>query len=176
MIFTIVILLLLLTALLGGFHRGFVIEVLHLVGTVAVLIFARVCYQSLGTTLRNLLGSLNLIDVSTASTLVINLVSFFILTTIGWAVIRLLGRLSRKITWLPVIKQVNSVAGGAVSFIISYLVIFVVLSLANLIPTNFIQTQMSSSPVASFIVEKTPGLTSQSLSQLFKFETTSQNS
>lgn len=176
MLFTIIILLLLLTAIMRGFHRGFVIEILHLVGTIAVLIFARVFYQSFGTILSNLLGGLNLIDVSTGSTLVINLVAFFILTSIGWAVIRLLGRLSRKVTWLPVIKQVNSVAGGAVSFIISYLVIFVVLSLANLIPTTFIQTQMSSSPVATFMVEKTPGLTSQSLSQLFKFETTSQNS
>ncbi|BDZ32132.1 CvpA family protein [Lactiplantibacillus sp. WILCCON 0030] len=176
MIFTIVILLLLLTAIMRGFHRGLVIEILHLVGTIAVLIFARLVYQPFGSMLSTLLSQLKLIDVSTGSTLVINLVAFFILTSLGWAVVRMLARLSRSITWLPVIKQVNSVAGGAVSFIIAYLVIFVVLSLANLVNTDFIQTQMSSSPVATFIVNKTPGLTSQSLSKIFKFETSTQNS
>jgi len=159
-----------------GFHRGLVIEILHLVGTIAVLIFARLVYQPFGSMLSTLLSQLKLIDVSTGSTLVINLVAFFILTSLGWAVVRMLARLSRSITWLPVIKQVNSVAGGAVSFIIAYLVIFVVLSLANLVNTDFIQTQMSSSPVATFIVNKTPGLTSQSLSKIFKFETSTQNS
>jgi len=176
MIFTIVILLLLVIAIMRGFHRGFVIEILHLVGTVAVLIFARLLYQPFGTSLSNFLSSSHLVEASAGSTLVVNMVAFFLLTSIGWAVIRMLARVSRSITWLPVIKQVNSVAGGAVSFLISYLVIFVVLSLANLVPTTFIQTQMSQSAVATFIVNKTPGLTSQALSDVFKFETTTQNS
>ncbi|MFC6180960.1 CvpA family protein [Lactiplantibacillus daowaiensis] len=176
MIFTIVILILLVSALFRGFHRGFVIEILHLVGTVAVLIFARLLYQPLGSTITSLLTSLKLINQSTVSTLVVNLVAFFILTSLGWAVVRMLGRISRTITWLPVIKQVNSVAGGAVSFVLSYLVIFVVLSLANLVQTDFIQTQMSQSPVATFIVKQTPGLTSQYLGNIFKFETGTQNS
>ncbi|VDG20385.1 CvpA family protein [Lactiplantibacillus mudanjiangensis] len=176
MIFTIVILLLLVGAIFRGFHRGFVIEILHLIGTIGVLIFARLLYQPLGTTLASLLTSLNLVKQSAVSTLVINLVAFFILTSLGWAVIRMLARVSRAITWLPVIKQVNSLAGGAVSFVISYLVIFVVLSLANLVQTDFIQTQMSNSPVATFIVKQTPGLTSQYLGNVFKFETGTQNS
>lgn len=170
MIFTIIILLLLISAIVRGIRRGFVIEVLHLIGTIAVLIFARLLYQPLGTTLTSLLSSLHLINVSTASTLVINLVAFFILTSLGWAVIRFLGQISRGITWLPVIKQVNSLAGGAVAFVISYLVIFVVLSLANFVNTPFIQTQMNESALATYIVKETPGLTSQYLGKLIKFE------
>ncbi|WP_249119919.1 CvpA family protein, partial [Lactiplantibacillus plantarum] len=49
MIFTIVILILLASAIFRGFHRGFVIEMLHLIGTVVVLLFARLLYQPLGT-------------------------------------------------------------------------------------------------------------------------------
>ncbi|AVK61321.1 bacteriocin transporter [Lactobacillus sp. CBA3605] len=173
MIFTIIIILWLVTAVMRGFHRGFVIEMLHLVGTIVVLIFARLLYQPLGTVISNLMTNLHLLDPSTVSLLVINLIAFFILTSIGWAVIRMLARLSRSITWLPVIKQVNSLAGGVVAFVISYLVIFIGLSLANLFNTTFIQTQMTQSPVATFIVKQTPGLTSQYLSQLFKFETDS---
>lgn len=178
MLFTIVILILLATAIFRGFHRGFVIEVLHLVGTVAVLIFARLLYQPLGSTISGLLTSLSLIKTSVVSTLIINLIAFFILTSLGWAVIRMLGRVSRTITWLPVIKQVNSVAGGIVSFVITYLVIFVVLSLATLINTSFIQIQMNNSPLATYIVKQTPGLTSSYLSNLINFEdgTSGQNS
>lgn len=176
MIFTIVILFLLITAIVRGFHRGLVIEILHLVGTVAVLIFARLCYVPFGKVISAFLTGLNLINASIGSTLVINLIAFFLLTSLGWAVVRMLSRLSRGITWLPVIKQVNSLAGGAVAFIISYLVIFVVLSLANLVNTDFIQTQMTASPVATFIVKRTPGLTSDYLGQLIKFETGTQNS
>lgn len=176
MIFTLVILFLLIMALIRGFHRGLVIEILHLVGTIAVLIFARLLYQPLGTTITTILTSLHLINVSTVSTLVINLIAFFILTSLGWAVVRMLAGISRGITWLPVIKQVNSLAGGAVAFVISYLVIFVGLSLANLFNTPFIQTQMTNSPLATFIVKKTPGLTSQYLGNLIKFEDGTQDS
>ncbi|WP_318764889.1 CvpA family protein [Lactiplantibacillus carotarum] len=176
MIFTIVIIFLLGTAIFRGFHRGFVIEMLHLIGTIGVLIFARLLYQPLGTTINGLLTSLHLINTSTVSTLIINLIAFFILTSLGWAVIRMLARISRSVTWLPVIKQVNSLAGGVVSFVISYLVIFVCLSLANLFNTEFIQTQMDNSPLATFIVKKTPGLTSDYLGQLVKFETGTQDS
>jgi len=176
MIFTIVILLLLVMAIMRGFHRGFVIEVLHLIGTIGVLVFARVLYQPLGTFIANLLTSLKLMNQNAISGLVINLVSFFLLSSLGWSVIRLLARVSRGVTWLPVIKQVNSLAGGAVAFVLTYLVIFVVLSLANLVNTDFIQTQMAQSPVATFIVERTPGLTSQYLGNVFKFETGLQNS
>lgn len=176
MILTIIILLLLGTALFRGFHRGFVIEMLRLIGTVGVLIFARLLYQPLGTTIASILTTLHLVTTSTVSTLVINMVAFFILTSLGWAVIRMLARISRSVTWIPVIKQVNSLAGGVVAFLISYLVIFVVLSLANLFNTTFIQTQMAASPVATFIVKETPGLTSNALSNVFKFETGTQDS
>jgi len=169
MIFTIVILLLLGRALLRGFHRGFVIEVLHLIGTIGVLVFARLLYQPLGTALTELLINLKLVTASATSSLIINLVAFFLLSSFGWTVVRVVARVSRSVTWLPVIKQVNSLAGGAVAFALTYLVLFVVLSLANLVQTDFIQTQMAQSPVATFMVERTPGLTSQYLGDVFKF-------
>lgn len=176
MLFTLLILVVLGSALFRGFHRGFVIEVLHLIGTVGVLIFARLLYQPLGTAINNLLTSLKLINSGTMATLVINMIAFFMLISLGWAVIRMLGRVSRMITWLPVVKQVNSLAGGAVSFVISYLVVFVALSLASLFNTTFIQTQMDNSPLATYIVKKTPGLTSTYLGDLVKFETGTQDS
>lgn len=176
MLFTLLILVILGSALFRGFHRGFVIEVLHLIGTVGVLIFARLLYQPLGTAINNLLTSLKLINSGTMATLVINMIAFFMLISLGWAVIRMLGRVSRMITWLPVVKQVNSLAGGAVSFVISYLVVFVALSLASLFNTTFIQTQMDNSPLATYIVKKTPGLTSTYLGDLVKFETGTQDS
>ncbi|KRO22126.1 CvpA family protein [Lactiplantibacillus fabifermentans] len=176
MLFTLLILVVLGSALFRGFHRGFVIEVLHLIGTVGVLIFARLLYQPLGTAINNLLTSLKLINSGTMATLVINMIAFFMLISLGWAVIRMLGRVSRMITWLPVVKQVNSLAGGAVAFVISYLVVFVALSLASLFNTTFIQTQMDNSPLATYIVKKTPGLTSTYLGDLVKFETGAQDS
>ena len=91
MIFTIVILILLASAIFRGFHRGFVIEMLHLIGTVVVLLFARLLYQPLGTMISNLLTNLHLIEASVAATLIINLVAFFVLISLGWSVIRLLG-------------------------------------------------------------------------------------
>lgn len=163
MLFTIIIIAWLVMALFRGFHRGLVIEILNLVGTIGVLIFARLFYQPVGQALSSFLTGVHLVETGVMTTLIINVVAFFILTSIGWAVVRFVARLSRKVTWLPVIKQVNSLAGGIVAVVVAYLVIFVCLTVANLINTPYVQAQMTASPLATYIVKQTPVLTSDYL-------------
>jgi len=77
------------------------------------------------------------------------------------------------ITWLPVIKQVNSVAGAVVAFVLNYIGLFIVLTVLNFIPNTAIQHQISQSSVAQVIIDKTPVLTSQLLQKyLFNNEDT----
>ncbi|KRN81757.1 hypothetical protein IV87_GL000966 [Pediococcus ethanolidurans] len=100
-----------------------------------------------------------------------------ILMVIGWLIVRLIAHWSRLITWIPVIKQVNGLAGGIVSIVIAYFVIFILLIVSQFLPNDAYQAQLSDSQVAQFIIKKTPGISSDILSKyiLNTNETTNTN-
>lgn len=161
MLLSIVIILILLSAIFRGYRRGFVLELLYTIGYIVVFIFARFYTTPLSTFLTNTFGgwTKNALENLT----IMHSLSFIILMSFGWIIVRAIGRASKMITWLPIIKQVNGLAGGAVAFIISYAVVFIILSVSQFIPNNFYQTQLSESPIAQGIISKTPGISSQIL-------------
>jgi len=62
---------------------------------------------------------------------------------------------------LPVIHQVNSLAGGLINLVIRYVVIFLTLNLLILLPIQGFQNSYQASPVAQWIVKQTPVLSKQ---------------
>jgi uncharacterized membrane protein required for colicin V production len=157
MILTIVILILLGHALFRGFRRGLVLELIYAAGYILVLVFARTYASALGAQLERWL-TISSVSYS---------VAFMLLTSIGWIAIHYIGRLSRVITFLPVIKQVNSIAGGAVGVVITYLILFVVLLVSTVIPNEQWQAQLKESVVAQAMITKTPQLGENLLQKYF---------
>lgn len=66
-----------------------------------------------------------------------------------------------KLRWikrLPLIGTLDQLAGGLLSLVIAYIVIFIVLVVLQLWPAAWWQTQMATSGLAQFIINQTPGL------------------
>ncbi|GAB5054124.1 CvpA family protein [Pediococcus parvulus] len=174
MLLSIIILAILLWKFISGLHKGFVVELLYTIGYFAVFIFAKVLCTPVAQFLSTTFSS---DQSSTSSTAMMSSVSFFILMAIGWLLVRLIARWSRLITWIPVIKQVNGLAGGLISLVIAYFVIFILLIVSQFLPNDTYQAQLSDSQVAQFIIKKTPGISSDILSKyiLNTDETTTTN-
>lgn len=157
MLINIIIIAILLWAIYRGLKRGLIAELLYTIGYVAVFIFARLVAPEVSAWLAGWSSS------AATSLGVTYTIAFLLLLMVGWLVIRLLVRWSRLITWLPVIKQANGLAGAVVAFVINYFGVFIVLSVLNFIPNVTLQSQLQQSSVAQSVVTKTPVLTSQLL-------------
>ncbi|MFD1319047.1 CvpA family protein [Loigolactobacillus zhaoyuanensis] len=171
MIVTIIIALILIIAVYRGMKRGLIVQLLYTLGYIGVYIFARLTAPNVSTWLATWSGS------AAASLGVTNTIAFLMMIALGWLIVRMLARWSRVITWLPVIKQVNSVAGAIVAFVLNYIGLFIVLTVLNFIPDTAIQNQISQSGAAQVIITKTPVLTGQLLQKyLFNDSTTTDDS
>jgi uncharacterized membrane protein required for colicin V production len=158
MLLSLVIILILISAVATGYRRGLVLELLYTFGYIIVFIFAKTYNAAVANTLISMFGGWSG-DEATNLT-VMHSVAFILLMTVGWILIRALGRLSQMVTWLPIIHQVNGLAGAVVGVVISYVITFVVLSISQFVPNDFYQEQLSQSVVAQTILSKTPAVSS----------------
>lgn len=161
MLLSIIIIFILFMAILRGLHRGLVLELLYTFGYLIVFFTARYYSSPFAHFLNKTFGGWS--NNAVTNTTIMNSIAFITLMIVGWIIIRALARISTMITWLPVIKQVNGLAGAVVAFVISYLITFVVLSISQFIPNDFYQSQLSQSVVSQTILSKTPGISSHIL-------------
>lgn len=159
MLLSVIIILILISAVARGYRRGFVLELLYSLGYIIVFIFAKTFNTSFANFLSSTFGDWSNDQVTNLT--VMNSVAFIILMAVGWLIIRLLGRLSQMVTWLPIIHQVNGLAGAIVGVVISYLITFIILSISQFVPNDFYQEQLSQSVVAQTILSKTPAVSSK---------------
>jgi uncharacterized membrane protein required for colicin V production len=73
----------------------------------------------------------------------------------------IVGRMLSFIARLPVLRQLNVWAGGIFGFCEVYLIIFILLYVAALIPMAALQNTLSHSILADAIINHTPVLSSQ---------------
>lgn len=153
MVFSIGIILILIFGFLHGLSKGFVAEVLSLIGFVLATFVSIIGTSPIADVINNaiLQGS----DNETAQ-VIVKWVIFVLLFGIVWRIVRGLSNLLSPLTRLPIIHQLNSLLGGAADFIIKYLFIFIVLNFLLILPSQSIQDQYQQSPVSQWIVKKTP--------------------
>lgn len=159
MLLSLIIILILIMAIARGWRRGPILELLYSLGYIVVFIFAKVFTNDFAAFLTTTFGGWTSNQVTNLT--VMRSVAFILLMSIGWIIIRLVGRLSQMVTWLPVIHQVNSLAGAVVGLVITYGISFVILSISQFIPNDFYQEQLSQSVVAQTILSKTPAVSSE---------------
>lgn len=153
MIFTIVIAAWLIAAVVRGWQRGLVATIISVVGSIVIWGAAFIFYNQFAA----------LLSGNPDPGLGWRLGAFFLIVIGGEMIFAGLIRLSRAITWLPVIKQVNSIGGALVAGIFSYVTIFIALALLLMIQTPWIENQYNESQTAQFIAEHTPFVNSNQL-------------
>jgi uncharacterized membrane protein required for colicin V production len=97
-----------------------------------------------------------------------NGISFFIIfltTVIGFKIII---RFVDNVTRLPLLHQVNSLGGAILSFVVTYLLMFLILSILITIPNDYLVNQYHDSVIAEFIVNKTPMISHEVLQKLLR--------
>ncbi|KAF0415636.1 CvpA family protein [Pediococcus acidilactici] len=159
MLLSLILILILISAFFFGYRRGLVAEIIYLVGYLIVFTAAKNFTAPFAEFLSRTFGNGSHDPLTNLTTM--NAVSFIFLMLVGWIVIRLIVRFSQMITWLPVIHQVNGLAGAVAGFVISYLITFIVLSISQFVPNDFYQEQLSQSIVAQSILAKTPAISSK---------------
>lgn len=166
----VVLLFFLILGTVIGLRRGFILQSMHLIGTVGALIIARLFYQQLASKLdlivpypsaqldNNVL--LNWIDGEHAF---YRAVSFVFLFIVGKIILQMVATVFDYLAQLPLLKQLNGLLGSVFGFVESYVVIFIIIFFIAMIPIPMIQEKMHDSYIAKLIVEYTPILSSRAV-------------
>ncbi|AKP65949.1 membrane protein [Levilactobacillus koreensis] len=159
-----IILAILIFGFRRGYRRGLVLQVLTTIGYLVVWIVARFGAKPLAAGIGQFVGNLSLdssvsaVAASQSSSFFLNGLAFSAILTVGYFIVHRVAYGLNRVTWLPVIHQVNSLAGGLINLVIRYVVIFLTLNLLILVPISGFQSSYQSSSVAQWIVKQTPVL------------------
>ncbi len=153
MIFTIFIGLWLIGAIINGWRRGLVSTIITLVSSVVLWVAAFFWYEPLAQT----------ISSTTNPGLGTRIVAFFLIVILGHVAFNVLAAVSRGVTWIPGIKQVNSIGGAILAAAMNYVLIFITLTLLLMTQSVWVAQQYESSETAQFITTHMPLLNSNKI-------------
>lgn len=169
---SLLILFILLIAFFSGARRGFALQTLYTIGYIISFLAAQHFYKLLASHLKLYIPypavteTSKMIFFDQAFSFQLDEafyagVAFILILIVGWLVTRFIGIFAHGLTYIPVLRQVDWLAGGVLSASIAYVMIFLILSLLVLLPVDSIQAQFSGNSSSRMIVEKTPLLTNK---------------
>ncbi|WP_071395975.1 CvpA family protein [Bacillus tuaregi] len=159
------VLIILCFGFLVGLKRGFILQLVHLTGFIIAFIVAYLYYDQLAPRLTLWIPYPNL-DMNSTYTLLFenaNLedayyraIAFVVIFFAVKIILQIIGSMLDFIAQIPILKQLNIWAGGILGFIEVYLIMFIILFIAALLPIESIQGSLTNSILAEFIVKQTP--------------------
>ncbi|MBT2716327.1 CvpA family protein [Bacillus sp. ISL-57] len=164
------ILAILLIGLLIGLKRGFILQAVHMTGFIVAFIAAYVFYGDLAPNLKLWIPFPTMGDSSTLNmffdtvgldTAYYNAIAFAIIFFAAKILWQMIGSMLNFITHLPILKQLNRWGGGILGFLEVYLIMFIILYIAAMLPMDSIQKPLTGSFLAESIVKHTPFLSEQ---------------
>ncbi|MFC7371322.1 CvpA family protein [Fictibacillus iocasae] len=165
MMLDIILLLLLAAGFLIGLKRGLIMQIVHLAGFVAAYIVAYLYFDDLTPHVKlwvpypapsgdSPVGMLlNAIPLEDAYYRAIAFAILFFGTKI---LLQILGSMLDFLAKLPILHSANRLLGGFFGFIEVYLIAFILLYIASLVPAENIQAYYQGSWLAQGMVENTP--------------------
>lgn len=148
-----------------GLKRGFVLQLFHIVGFIIAYIVANLYYVEFSQKL-NLwipypsIGSNETLKVLTNSSNMeaafYRAIAFAVIFFAVKILVQIIASMLDFIARLPIIKILNFWAGGILGFLENYLIIFILLYIAALIPIDLFQNSLNHSILAKAIVQHTP--------------------
>lgn len=169
------VLAILIIGFIVGLKRGFILQTIHLVGFIAAFIVAYIYYDQLAPKLTLWIPYPNLGSSSTLNLLFENAnledayyraIAFAAIFFAVKILLQIIGSMLDFVTHLPILKQLNVWAGGFLGFVEVYLLLFIVLYIAALLPIQAIQGPLNDSILAENIIKNTP-VFSQQVKQLW---------
>lgn len=164
------ILILLVIGLFIGLKRGFILQAVHLTGFIIAYVAAYLYYKDLAPKLTLWVPYPNLGTESPLKLLAENsniedafyrAIAFIIIFFAVKILLQIIGSMLDFIAHLPILKQLNVWAGAVLGFLEVYLILFILLYIAALIPMAALQNPLDDSVMASMIVNHTPFLSQQ---------------
>jgi uncharacterized membrane protein required for colicin V production len=169
------VLAILVIGFIVGLKRGFILQSIHLAGFIVAFIVAYIYYEQLApkltlwipypnlgsnTTLHLIFENANL---ETAYYRAIAFAAIFFAVKI---LLQIIGSMLDFVANLPILHQLNVWAGGLLGLVEVYLVMFIILCIAVLLPIQAIQDPLNDSILAENIIKNTP-VFSQQIKQLW---------
>ena len=162
-----IIVFMLLAGLITGFRRGLIVQIIHMTGFIIALVVAYKYYQMLaekfvlwipypGVTAGSKLSfAVEQLDLDETFYRLLAFVLIFLVVKFG---LQLFASMFDFLKYLPVLGFISRFIGAALGFIEFYILIFLVLYLAAMLPVNFIQTHLGNSILTEAMFEHTPML------------------
>lgn len=159
------VLIILCFGFLMGLRRGFILQLIHLTGFIIASIIAYLYYEQLAPkltlwvpypnlstnlTLPSVFDNVNLEDAYYRA------IAFVVIFFAVKILLQIIGSMLDFVAQIPVLKQLNIWAGGMLGFIEVYLITFILLFIAALLPIESIQGSLTDSILAEFMIKQTP--------------------
>jgi len=159
------IIIILILGFFIGLKRGFILQLIHLTGFIIAFIVAYMYYEKLSpkltlwvpypsfgssSTIQMLFDNANLEDAYYRA------IAFVVIFFAVKIVLHIIGSMLDFLSNLPILKQLNIWAGGILGFLEIYLIIFILLYIAALVPMDSIQSLLNDSFMAKGIIKNTP--------------------
>jgi uncharacterized membrane protein required for colicin V production len=169
------IFIILVIGFLVGLKRGFILQLIHLTGFIIAFIVARMYYEELAPKLTLWIPYPSLSSDSGLKLLMENenlenafyrAIAFAAIFFAVKILLQIIGSMLDFVAHLPILRQLNIIAGGFLGFAEVYLVMFILLYIAALLPIDAVQEHLTESFLAKNIIENTP-LLSQQIKELW---------
>ncbi|MCJ7839814.1 CvpA family protein [Lederbergia sp. NSJ-179] len=148
-----------------GLKRGFILQLIHMVGFVVSFIVAYMYFDALAPKLTLWIpypdfgsekGFTMFLNGSNFDDAFYRAIAFVIIFFATRIVLGIIGSALDVVASLPIIKVLNIWAGGILGAIEVYLFLFILLYLAALVPMATIQTALNDSTLSEIILNHTP--------------------
>ncbi|WML46406.1 CvpA family protein [Neobacillus sp. PS3-40] len=159
------IIILLIMGFFIGLRRGFILQLIHLTGFIIAYVVANIYYVQLAPKLTLWIPYPNFGNNATLKLFTSNgnmedsfyrAVAFVIIFFAVKILLQIIGTMLDFIAHLPILRLLNVWAGGFLGFCEVYLILFILLYIAALIPMDVVQHPLENSFLASEIVKHTP--------------------
>lgn len=164
------LLILMVIGFFVGLRRGFILQLIHMIGFIISFIVAYIYYDELapklrlwipypdfdpGKTLEMVLDGVGMDDAFYRA------VAFVIILFAVRIILGIIGSALDFVASLPILKTLNVWAGGIMGFLEIYLMLFILLYIAALLPIPAIQDAINGSFLAKGIINHTPFLSAE---------------
>jgi len=166
---SIIILIVLIFGFLMGLKRGFILQLMHLVGFIISFIIAGLYFKKLASHLSLWIPYPELNNDSVWAVFLnsmplenafYNAIAFVIIFFITKIILQIIASMLDFLANIPVLRPINKLLGAVLGFVEVYFITFIILFVLALLPIEAIQVKIKSSFLATLIVEYTPFLSS----------------
>lgn len=164
---SIIIILVLIFGFLMGLKRGFILQMMHLLGFIISFIVATLYFKQLSSHLSLWIPYPELGDDKVWAVFLnsmplenafYNAIAFAIIFFGTKIVLQIIASMLDFLANLPVLRSLNKILGALLGFIEVYFITFIILFILALVPMESIQQRIEESFVAKLIIEHTPVL------------------